>query len=53
MSSAYVAEQQIARLQRFALKTAIQLSRETGDNVILEAIENGELDDSDLYTSPY
>lgn len=53
MSSAYVAEQQLIRLQRFALKTAIQLSRETGDNVILEAIETGELADTDLYDRPY
>lgn len=53
MSTDFVAERQLIRLQRFALKTAIQLSRETGNNVILEAIENGELADNDLYDSPY
>lgn len=53
MSTQYVQEQQIKRLQKFIITYAGELNTVHDRNVIQEALNNGTLREGDLYTLPY
>ena len=52
MSTEYLQEQQIKRLQKFGNMVAVKLAIRTGENVIASAIEDGVIREDDLYNTP-